>query len=101
MKSSTAMKTDTSEAEKDLSLKPTACHEYVSIPLTPTPNLPYYKATIVHNVMHLDTKLGDTSTARKVMCNESHYSSSVLNRYKETIIKELPRKSTVLILYCL
>lgn len=29
---------------------------------------------------HLDTKLGDTSTARKVMCNESHYSSSVLNR---------------------
>lgn len=28
--------------------------------------------------MHLDTKLGDASTARKVMGNESHYSSNVL-----------------------
>lgn len=76
MKGFTAMKTDTSGGRKRLVFKKSSL-PWIQVSILTT-NLLYYKAAIVHNVIHLDTKPGDASTARKVMCNESHYSSSVL-----------------------
>lgn len=67
------MKIDSSEAERLV---------FKTNSLSWTLFYSHFQFTILQssNSSHLDTNLGDTSTARKVMGNESHYPSSVLNR---------------------